>query len=100
MNVVETREHLVLRCQAFDAERQSIQELIRIATRICPTPGLDEDVLVVTLGGGNMTGGSAPISVGSFHRKHLPGLLVFFSKVALRRPKFIRAKSLAIPRDG
>ncbi len=100
MNVAETREHLVIRCHAFNEERQSIRDLIRIATRICPAPSLDEDILVLTLGGASWKGGGAPISVGSFHKRHLPGLLTFLSRVARRRPKFIPAKSLAASMDG
>jgi hypothetical protein len=99
MNVAETREHLVLRCHAFDEERQVIRDLIRIATRICPAPSGDEDILVLTLGGASRKGGGAPISVGSFNKRHLPRLLTFLSRVARRRPKFIRAKSLAASMD-
>ncbi len=100
INVAETREHLVLRCHAFDEERHFIRDLIRIATRICPAPGLDEDILVLTLGGASRKGVGVPISVGSFHKRHLPELLTFLSRVARRRPKFIRAKSLAVSMDG
>ena len=90
-NEGETREHMVLRCSAFDRPREHITGLIHKATYVCWQGASDTDVLTVVLGGAAKSPHGDTRSLGSFQNRYLPLLLKFLNKVAYTRPKFLKA---------